>query len=99
MSYETQLRRYHVVFGGECQGVGFRFTAKLFADKLGVTGWVRNEYNGTVTCEMQGTSEQINLLFEELDTHFRSAGIYHTIEKLEEIPVDERDNAFKPKLY
>ena len=37
------------------QGVGFRYTVVQAVNALGLTGWVRNEYDGTVTTELQGT--------------------------------------------
>ena len=43
--------RKHIVFYGRVQGVGFRYTAKYLAQSLELTGWVRNEYDGTVTME------------------------------------------------
>lgn len=45
-------RRYR--FSGLVQGVGFRWEAKTLAGRLGLTGWVRNEGDGTVTVELQG---------------------------------------------
>ena len=45
-------KRYH--FTGLVQGVGFRWEARLLAQQLGLTGWVRNEGDGTVTVEVQG---------------------------------------------
>ena len=41
-------------FRGRVQGVGFRYKAKYLAQSLGLTGWVRNEMDGTVTLEIQG---------------------------------------------
>ena len=46
--------RKRIVFHGRVQGVGFRYTAKYLAQSLGLTGWVRNEWDGTVTLEIQG---------------------------------------------
>lgn len=45
---------------GSVQGVGFRYRAEHAANMLGVTGWVRNEPDGSVLLEMQGTEEQID---------------------------------------
>ena len=47
--------RKRIVFNGWVQGVGFRYRARRAADLLGVTGWVRNEYDGSVTMEIQGS--------------------------------------------
>ena len=46
--------RKHIVFQGRVQGVGFRYTAKYMAQSLGLVGWVQNEWDGTVTMEVQG---------------------------------------------
>ncbi|RYY54361.1 MAG: acylphosphatase [Chitinophagaceae bacterium] len=48
---------------GKVQGVFYRKTAKDRAIELGVTGWVRNEDDGSVTIEATGDPEQlINLV-------------------------------------
>ncbi len=59
--------RKHVNFQGRVQGVGFRYTAKNLAKSLHLTGWVRNEYDGTVTLEVQGREPMINKLLVALN--------------------------------
>ena len=59
--------RKHFVFHGRVQGVGFRYTAKYLAQSLELTGWVRNEYDGTVTMEVQGREALINKLLVGLN--------------------------------
>ena len=39
---------------GKVQGVGFRYRARYAAQNLGLTGWVENEDDGSVTLEVQG---------------------------------------------
>lgn len=46
--------RKHMIFHGRVQGVGFRYTAKYLARSMNLTGWVKNEYDGTVVMEVQG---------------------------------------------
>lgn len=58
--------RRHVVFYGRVQGVGFRYQAMGYARELGLTGWVRNDYDGSVEMEVQGTPERIDRLFTQL---------------------------------
>lgn len=41
-------------FSGLVQDVGFRWEAKMLAGRLGLTGWARNESDGTVTVELEG---------------------------------------------
>ena len=54
---EKHRRRY--VFHGEVQGVGFRYHAVTIADYLGLTGYVRNNPDGSVTAEVQGTKRDL----------------------------------------
>ena len=56
----TEIIRKRIRFCGWVQGVGFRYRARHAADYVGATGWVRNEYDGSVTMEIQGTQEQID---------------------------------------
>ena len=46
--------RWHILFEGDVQFVGFRYTARLLAKKLGLSGWVRNLPDGRVEAEVQG---------------------------------------------
>ena len=54
------MTRKHIVFYGWVQGVGFRYRARHTADLYGCTGWVRNEYDGSVSMEIQGEEENID---------------------------------------
>ena len=53
-------KRYRLRFYGMVQGVGFRYTAAHAAGMYRLTGYVRNEYDGSVTCEVQGREEDID---------------------------------------
>ena len=59
--------RKHIVFYGRVQGVGFRYTAKYLAQSLELTGWVKNDWEGTVTMEVQGREQLINKLLVGLN--------------------------------
>ena len=52
--------RKHFKITGNVQGVGFRYRAKYAANGLGITGWVKNEWDGSVEMEAQGSEEMIN---------------------------------------
>ena len=77
-------------FYGLVQGVGFRWRACRAARAAGATGWVRNERDGSVTVEIQGTPEQLDSVMQSLHR-----GLYIRIERVDErlIPLagDERD--------
>ncbi|MCX5789916.1 MAG: acylphosphatase [Elusimicrobia bacterium] len=53
------LTRKHVVVAGLVQGVGYRWFAMEAARSCRVTGWVRNNPDGTVEAEAQGTPAAI----------------------------------------
>ena len=57
-------RRYQ--FKGRVQGVGFRYKATYAARTLGLTGWVKNEYDGSVSMEVQGNAAYIDSLISKL---------------------------------
>ncbi|MBN2611474.1 MAG: acylphosphatase [Bacteroidales bacterium] len=44
-----------IVITGMVQGVGFRYTARQVAESLGITGFVRNLYDGSVYIEAEGS--------------------------------------------
>lgn len=47
---------------GRVQGVWYRESLRQEADRLGVTGWVRNLRDGTVEAVVQGEPERIAAL-------------------------------------
>ncbi|HAE15539.1 MAG TPA: acylphosphatase [Erysipelotrichaceae bacterium] len=51
----------------ELQGVGFRYRSVYAARQYGATGWVRNESDGSVSMEIQGTEEQIDLVIQSIE--------------------------------
>jgi len=66
IGFMTEIRKKYK-FYGRVQGVGFRYTAKYLAQSLGLTGWVKNEYDGTVKMEVQGREPMIDKLLEGLN--------------------------------
>ena len=83
--------RKHLVFHGRVQGVGFRWMAKRAAEIYECTGWCRNEYNGTVTMELQGEEEDIDRIIQEI-----RAGRYVYIAGIDErqIPLKNAERGF-----
>lgn len=55
----NEKRAYHITLTGTVQGVSLRVTLKRFAHELGVTGYVQNEKNGTVTVVVEGHDFQL----------------------------------------
>lgn len=58
------IRSYKIVVSGKVHGVGFRFNAQAKAHSLGLTGFVRNEHNGTVVTHAEGQEDKIHVFIE-----------------------------------
>ena len=51
---------YKIKISGNVQGVGFRYSAKRTADALGISGWVKNEPDGSVTIKAEGDGNKVD---------------------------------------
>ena len=82
-------RRYQ--FYGRVQGVGFRYTAIRAANAFGVSGWVKNERDGSVTVEAQGDDIALSRMLENIRN-----GSYIVIDRMEvkDLPLVENDKGF-----
>ena len=60
--------RKRIVFTGQVQGVGFRWRARQAAQLYDCTGWCRNEWDGSVTMEIQGSGEAIDRVIQSIQT-------------------------------
>ena len=58
--------RRHCIFYGNVQGVGFRYRARHTANLLGLTGWVKNEWDGSVILEIQGEEANVEEMIRRL---------------------------------
>jgi len=47
---------------GQVQGVGFRYRFSEQAQRLGITGWVRNRRGGSVEAMIAGTPETVEAM-------------------------------------
>lgn len=84
--------RRQIVFRGAVQGVGFRYRAHKAAEMCGCTGWVRNDWSGSVTMEIQGTDEQIDAVILAI-----KRGRFIRIENMDSriIPVVDDERGFR----
>ena len=62
------MQRRAVIFQGRVQGVGFRYATREVAEAFAVTGWVRNEPDGSVRLEVQGEPAEVAAMLEALQT-------------------------------
>ena len=88
--------RKYIRFYGQVQAVGFRWTAMQAAKLYGVTGWVRNEYDDSVSMEIQGTERQIDDVIAAIDR-----GTYIVIDRMEvkRLETVEEERGFRVKYH
>ena len=86
--------RKRITFSGWVQGVGFRYRARHDADLYGCTGWVKNEWDGSVTMEIQGEEKDIDSVILAIER-----GTYVQIENMDSrtIPLVEDEYSFRTR--
>lgn len=57
-------QRLTVRYEGRVQGVGFRYTTVSLAQELNLTGWVKNEFDGSVSLVAEGAEDQLMELLQ-----------------------------------
>lgn len=85
----TIRKEFH--FEGNVQNIGFRFEIQSHAMPLDITGYAKNNDDGSVTAELQGTEKSINKVIKSLQDVDRIQ-IDSMTEK--EIPLDYYENDF-----
>lgn len=85
----TIRKEFH--FEGNVQNIGFRFEVQSHAKPLSITGYAKNNDDGTVTAQLQGNLEDINRVISDL----------HNIDRIQidsmtekEIPLDYYEKDF-----
>ncbi len=58
------MKRAHVYISGHVQGVFFRAETRRMARRLGVTGWVRNLWDGRVEAVFEGSPEKVERMIQ-----------------------------------
>jgi len=82
----------HVIFTGQVQGVGFRFTVFNVANRYHLTGLVRNLPDGSVEMIAQGPDEDIDDCVRDIKESF--TGYVGEI-SVEEVPLNPKYKDFK----
>ena len=60
----TDRKALMVHIRGRVQGVGFRFWTQAEAQKLGLSGWVRNASDGSVTARIAGPEQAVSTMLQ-----------------------------------
>ena len=69
------MKRLRVNVRGRVQGVSFRYYTLSEAQRLDLTGWVRNESDGSVTVVAEGAESDLGELLEFLHRGPRAARV------------------------
>ena len=86
----TIRKEFH--FEGNVQNIGFRFEVQSHAKPLGITGYAKNNDDGSVTAELQGTEKNINKVINDL----------HNIDRIQIDSMTEKDlpvNYYEKDFY
>ena len=70
------IERLDATVRGMVQGVGFRMWVARTAPRLGLTGWVRNEPDGSVRCVAEGPRVDLDELLARLRSGPSSAVVH-----------------------
>ena len=55
----SESDRVHLRISGRVQGIGYRYSAYAEAQRLGLHGWVRNAFDGSVETEVEGAPDAV----------------------------------------
>jgi acylphosphatase len=87
---ETGAIVRRVFVDGHVQGVGYREFTRRAALSLGVSGWVRNRYDGAVEALIRGPPAAVEALVAKMRQGPRSADVNGvSVTELEETPGDD----------
>ena len=62
----TGKARAHVLISGRVQGVAYRYFAEKYAKSFGITGWVKNLYDGRVEVLAEGDRNDLDRFLARL---------------------------------
>jgi len=83
-------RRIQVVYSGQVQGVGFRYTVKSVATGFDLTGSIRNLPDGRVELIAEGAKDELEAFRQAI----RESGLEHFIRN-EDIAWQEASREFR----
>jgi len=58
------MKTVHLLISGKVQGVFFRNSARKEANKLGVTGWIKNRPDQKVEAMVSGREKEVNAFID-----------------------------------
>jgi acylphosphatase len=93
---ENPLSRLQALVEGRVQGVGFRYFVEERAISLGLTGWVRNRWDGGLEVLVEGDRCSLEQLLADLHRGPRSAHV--TTVRTEWLPATGEFTRFQVRM-
>ncbi len=90
--------RLSLRFTGFVQGVGFRYTQHTIAQRLGVTGWVKNMDDGSVAAEWQGTGAQVKRMLAKMRDYYGAYGNAFSVVRADEVATLPDEQGFEVRF-
>ena len=82
---DEDLYAVNLYVSGRVQGVGFRFYAMRIARSFGITGWVRNLYDGRVEIYAEGKKPNLVGFIEEIKIGPPTSHVSNVVQNWEKI--------------
>jgi acylphosphatase len=82
------LPAYRYVVRGRVQGVGYRYFVLRQANALGLSGYARNQTDGSVEVVVEGKAADLG----ELEARLREGPAFATVDEVEREPIVPRDD-------
>jgi acylphosphatase len=95
---EANLSRLHIIVEGRVQGVGFRFFVVENAQRLNLTGWVRNRWNGSVESIAEGNRHELDKFIADIRRGPRSSMVLGVKINWKDATGEFRDFRVKPTI-
>jgi len=86
------MRAKHYLVRGRVQGVGYRYFALEAAERLGVTGYVRNLVSGEVEVHAEAEEAALEIFRQELERGPRMARVTDIVEN--DLPLSQSYSTF-----
>jgi len=77
---DDNIYAVNLYVSGRVQGVGFRFYTVRVAKRFGITGWVRNLYDGRVEIYAEGPKANLQGFIDEIKIGPPSAHVSNVVE-------------------
>jgi acylphosphatase len=86
------MRAKHYLIRGRVQGVGYRYFAREAAERLGVTGYVRNLASGDVEVHAEAEEAALEMFKQQLKQGPRLAHVTDIVEH--DLPLSQSYSSF-----